>query len=161
MMSKGSSHTRWDSIYRGHPLWATRVAALFGVGPTIKVNDQLIGSDKLGHFLSQGRKFYRQVPKIPGRSKGRRALRLYRAGAVWPDDHRRLLKRRPGGELRGVPVSTAACSKTTSFPASRLSWPGPVKAGRSSDHLPGPTTSTSTGTRRSTSTTSTACCTPT
>lgn len=54
---------RWDSIYRGHPLWATRVAALFGIGPTIKVNGQLIGSDKLGHFLSQGRKFYRRYQK--------------------------------------------------------------------------------------------------
>ena len=51
---------RYDSIYQGHPLWATRVAALFGVGPTIKINDTLIGSDKLGHFLSQGRKFWRR-----------------------------------------------------------------------------------------------------
>ena len=50
--------TRYDSIYQGHPIWATRVAALFGVGPTIKLNGQLIGSDKLGHFLSQGRKFW-------------------------------------------------------------------------------------------------------
>jgi hypothetical protein len=31
---------------------------MFGVGPTIKLNGQLIGSDKLGHFLSQGKKFY-------------------------------------------------------------------------------------------------------
>jgi hypothetical protein len=50
--------SRRDSIYQGHPFWATRVAAIFGVGPTIKVNGQLIGSDKMGHFLSQGRKFY-------------------------------------------------------------------------------------------------------
>jgi len=50
--------SRRESIYQGHPFWATRVAGVFGVGPTIKVNDQLIGSDKLGHFLSQGRKFY-------------------------------------------------------------------------------------------------------
>ena len=50
--------SRRDSIYQGHPIWATRVAALFGVGPTIKLNGQLIGSDKLGHFLSQGRKFW-------------------------------------------------------------------------------------------------------
>ncbi|MGD2129943.1 MAG: hypothetical protein PVJ33_06210 [Lysobacterales bacterium] len=49
---------RYDSIYHGHPIWATRVAGFFGVGPTIKLNGQLIGSDKLGHFLSQGRKFY-------------------------------------------------------------------------------------------------------
>ena len=48
------------TIYKGHPLWATRVAGMFGVGPTIKINGILVGSDKLGHFLSQGRKFYRR-----------------------------------------------------------------------------------------------------
>jgi hypothetical protein len=55
--------SRRDSIYQGHPFWATRVAGIFGVGPTIKVNDQLIGSDKMGHFLSQGRKFYRRYSR--------------------------------------------------------------------------------------------------
>lgn len=55
---------RYDSIYHGHPLWATRVAGLFGVGPTIKVNDVLIGSDKLGHFISQGRKYWRRYQKF-------------------------------------------------------------------------------------------------
>ncbi len=50
--------SRRESIYQGHPFWATRVAAVFGVGPTIMLNGQLIGSDKLGHFLSQGRKYY-------------------------------------------------------------------------------------------------------
>lgn len=55
--------SRYESIYRGHPIWATRVAALFGVGPTIKINDQLVGSDKLGHFLSQGRKFWNRFQK--------------------------------------------------------------------------------------------------
>ncbi|MGA0266062.1 MAG: hypothetical protein ACO3KY_09275 [Lysobacterales bacterium] len=54
------STPRRKSIYSGHPIWATRVAAFFGVGPTIRVNDVLIGSDKLGHFLSQGRKYYRR-----------------------------------------------------------------------------------------------------
>jgi len=58
-----STPDRYDSIYHGHPLWATRVAALFGVGPTIKLNDTLIGSDKLGHFLSQGRKFWRRYQR--------------------------------------------------------------------------------------------------
>jgi hypothetical protein len=61
--------TRWESIYRGHPLWATRVAALFGVGPTIKVNNQLIGSDKLGHFLSQGKKFWVRYQKLEDEAK--------------------------------------------------------------------------------------------
>lgn len=54
---------RYDSIYQGHPFWATRVAGLFGVGPTIKINGTLIGSDKLGHFLSQGRKFWRRYQR--------------------------------------------------------------------------------------------------
>jgi hypothetical protein len=53
-----------DSIYSGHPLWATRVAAFFGVGPTLKINGTLVGTDKLGHFLSQGRKFYRRMVKM-------------------------------------------------------------------------------------------------
>jgi hypothetical protein len=61
--------SRYESTYRGHPIWATRVAALFGVGPTIKVNGQLIGSDKLGHFLSQGRKFYRRYLKYLDETK--------------------------------------------------------------------------------------------
>jgi hypothetical protein len=61
--------SRYESIYRGHPIWATRVAGMFGVGPTIKVNGQLIGSDKLGHFLSQGRKFYRRYLKFLDEAK--------------------------------------------------------------------------------------------
>jgi hypothetical protein len=51
---------RFDSIYSGHPLWAARVTGVFGVGSTFKVNGVLIGSDKLGHYISQGRKFYRR-----------------------------------------------------------------------------------------------------
>jgi hypothetical protein len=54
----------YDSIYSGHPLYATRVAALFGVGPTLKINHVLVGTDKLGHFLSQGRKFYRRWVRV-------------------------------------------------------------------------------------------------
>jgi len=58
-----------DSIYSGHPLYATRVAGLFGVGPTLKINHVLVGTDKLGHFLSQGRKFYRRWVKLQDESK--------------------------------------------------------------------------------------------
>lgn len=54
-------HTaRYESIYAGHPLYATRVTALFGIGVTFKLNGVLVGSDKLGHFFSQGRKFYQR-----------------------------------------------------------------------------------------------------
>ena len=58
-----------ESIYSGHPLYATRVAGLFGVGPTLKINHVLVGTDKLGHFLSQGRKFYRRWLKQQDESK--------------------------------------------------------------------------------------------
>jgi hypothetical protein len=55
---------RYDSVFSGLPWYALRVTSFFGVGKTIRVNDQLIGSDKLGHFLSQGRKFYRRFMKM-------------------------------------------------------------------------------------------------
>ncbi len=58
-----------DSIYSHQPLLATRVAGLFGVGPTMKINQVLVGTDKLGHFLSQGRKFYRRWVKMGDESK--------------------------------------------------------------------------------------------
>ncbi len=57
---KSSKH---DNIYSGLPIWSTRAIFLFGLGKTIRINDQLIGSDKISHFLSQGRKFYRRYLK--------------------------------------------------------------------------------------------------
>ena len=49
---------RHDSIYNGLPFTARRVNWLFGVGRTIKLAGVLTGSDKLGHFFSQGKKYY-------------------------------------------------------------------------------------------------------
>src|SRR5262249_11830856 len=43
-----------------HAFWATRVVKLFGVCPTVKVNGVLVGTDKLGHFVGQGRKYYQR-----------------------------------------------------------------------------------------------------
>ena len=60
---------RYDSVYSGHPIWAVRVTKLFGVGQTIRVNDQLIGTDKLGHFVSQGRKYYRRFLRFDSEEK--------------------------------------------------------------------------------------------
>ncbi len=51
---------RYESIFADTPFWASRVTRLFGIGKTIRVNGELIGSDKIGHFISQGRKFYRR-----------------------------------------------------------------------------------------------------
>jgi hypothetical protein len=54
---------RYDSVFSGLPWYALRVTTFFGIGKTIRVNDQLIGSDKIGHFLSQGRKYYKRYLK--------------------------------------------------------------------------------------------------
>ena len=51
---------RYDSVFSGIPWYSLRVTTFFGVGKTIRLNDQYIGSDKIGHFLSQGRKYYRR-----------------------------------------------------------------------------------------------------
>ena len=54
------STRRYKSVFSRLPIWASRVTFFFGVGKTIRLNDQLIGSDKIGHFLSQGKKFYKR-----------------------------------------------------------------------------------------------------
>lgn len=60
---------RYDSVYSGHPIWAVRVTKFFGINKTIRINDQLIGTDKLGHFVSQGRKFYRRFLRYRSEEK--------------------------------------------------------------------------------------------
>jgi len=60
---------RYESVFSDQPLWATRVTKIFGTGKTIRVNEQLIGSDKIGHFLSQGRKYYRRYLKYDSEEK--------------------------------------------------------------------------------------------
>ncbi len=55
---------RTDSIYAGISPWAGRSIYLFGLGATIKINGVLLGSDKLGHFFSQGRKFYLRYRRL-------------------------------------------------------------------------------------------------
>ena len=55
------STPRYGSIYhKDIPLRVSRIAGLFGAGSTMKINNQLVGSDKFGHFVSQGYKFYRR-----------------------------------------------------------------------------------------------------
>ncbi len=54
------SMARRKSVYSGLPFWARRANFFFGVGPTIRVNGVLVGTDKLGHFISQGWKYHRR-----------------------------------------------------------------------------------------------------
>jgi len=55
--------SRYQSIYRGMPVWATRVNFLFGIGKTLNVAGVMMGSDKFGHFFSQGNKYFRRQHK--------------------------------------------------------------------------------------------------
>ncbi len=48
------------SIYRGLPFWATRAGFFFGVAPTIRIHSVSLGTDKIGHFISQGWKYHRR-----------------------------------------------------------------------------------------------------
>ena len=61
--------TRHHRIYRGMPIWATRVNFLFGIGRSFRINDVMVGSDKLGHFFSQGYKYFRR--QLRGESRER------------------------------------------------------------------------------------------
>ena len=67
--------TRRESLYGQLPIRATRTARFWGFGRTIKLNGVLIGTDKIGHFFSQGRKFYRRYLRSRDeREAGRRAV---------------------------------------------------------------------------------------
>ncbi|MBT4492995.1 MAG: hypothetical protein HOC70_07105 [Gammaproteobacteria bacterium] len=61
--------TRHKSIYRSMPIWATRVNFIFGVGRSFRLNDEMVGSDKFGHFFSQGFKYYKR--ELRGESRER------------------------------------------------------------------------------------------
>lgn len=49
-----------ESIYGGIPIWSTRVVFVVGLGQTLRLNETLVGTDKIGHFISQGWKYYRR-----------------------------------------------------------------------------------------------------
>lgn len=49
---------RKESIISDFPRYAARFTVVFNVSPIINLNDVYIGTDKIGHFFSQGRKIY-------------------------------------------------------------------------------------------------------
>ena len=49
---------RHRSVFAAAPVYASRVNWFFGVGATFRLAGSLVGSDKLGHFFSQGIKYY-------------------------------------------------------------------------------------------------------
>lgn len=64
--------TRRESVFNDFPLHASRVAWVFGFGPIIKVHGVHVGTDKFGHFFSQGRKFYRRYLALGDESSAAR-----------------------------------------------------------------------------------------
>ena len=52
--------TRYRNVYWGMPIWATRVNFVFGVARSIRVAGVIVGTDKFGHFFSQGLKYYKR-----------------------------------------------------------------------------------------------------
>ena len=65
-------NSRRQSIIHDYPLHAGRVASIFGFGPTINVGGVYIGTDKIGHFFSQGRKFYRRYRRFGDEARAAR-----------------------------------------------------------------------------------------
>ena len=65
-------NTRAESLVRDFPFYAARVAWVFGFGPTIRVNDVHFGTDKIGHFFSQGRKFYGRYRRMGDEARAAR-----------------------------------------------------------------------------------------
>jgi hypothetical protein len=52
--------TRYANIYTGMSPWARRFSYFSGLGRTIRLNGVIVGSDKLGHFFSQGLKYFKR-----------------------------------------------------------------------------------------------------
>ncbi len=72
--------SRRESLIRDFPLRTSRVASLFGFGPTIKVAGVHLGTDKIGHFFSQGRKFYRRYRRLGDEARAARRSVTTEAG---------------------------------------------------------------------------------
>ena len=68
--------TRFRNIYTGMPFWATRVNFFFGVARSIRIGGVMVGTDKFGHFFSQGLKYYNR------QQRGWREERIWARGAL-------------------------------------------------------------------------------
>lgn len=50
-----------DNIYKGTKFWHYPLTKISGIISSIKVNGQVVGLDKLGHFFAEGLNYYRKV----------------------------------------------------------------------------------------------------
>jgi hypothetical protein len=70
-----------DNAFSDFPLYASRVAGMFGLGATFNIAGVRVGSDKLGHFLSQGRKFWLRYQRMDEAMAARRST--FTEGAIF------------------------------------------------------------------------------
>lgn len=49
-----------QGVYHDLPFWAVRANFFFGIAPTIRIHGVSLGTDKIGHFISQGWKYHRR-----------------------------------------------------------------------------------------------------
>ena len=55
---------RGEALMNDFPVLAARFGRIVRIGPIINVNGVYMGTDKIGHFLSQGRKFYKRYRRL-------------------------------------------------------------------------------------------------
>jgi hypothetical protein len=70
-----------DNAFTDFPLYASRVAGMFGLGATFEIAGVRVGSDKIGHFLSQGRKFWLRFQRMDEAAAARRSA--FTEGAIF------------------------------------------------------------------------------
>ena len=73
--------TRRDAVFANVPLIRAQMARI-GLARTINVNGVYIGTDKIGHFISQGRKFYRRVQRHGSEERAARLTAVWE-GLIW------------------------------------------------------------------------------
>lgn len=74
--------SRRSSVFADLPLRAARMARFGGLARTINVNGTYIGTDKIGHFLSQGRKFHSRYHRLGSEARAAKRTAAWE-GLIW------------------------------------------------------------------------------
>ena len=75
-------HNRGNSVFADAPILFSTGARLGNFSRTIKLNDVYISTDKLGHFFSQGRKFYTRYERLGSVTKAAQLTARWE-GLIW------------------------------------------------------------------------------
>ena len=75
-------HNRGESVFADAPIFISSGARLGNFSRTMNVNGVYISTDKLGHFFSQGRKFYTRYQRLGSVNKAARLTARWE-GLIW------------------------------------------------------------------------------